>query len=556
MQSLSIFLPVDTNPTTIIFMALGGLGIFLFGLNIMSGSMKSLAGERLKLLIKKTTDTTFKAILVGTVITCLIQSSSATTVIVVGLICAGLMNLTQAVGVMLGANIGTTITAFIIGLDIADYALPIIFIGSILVVFINRRKINISGMAIMGFGMLFLGLEFMGVSLKQVSTLPFFENMITTLSDHWALSLFTSTVLTALIQSSSAFIGILQKLYSTGAIPLVAAIPMIYGANIGTTVTALIASASGNRESKQAAFANLLFKSIGVVIFLILLKPITSLSTIVANSIGPNNSLVLAIIHTIFNITTTIVIGLLLKPLTKLIKKVIPDKAKSSSSISAYNLNVELLETSPILALTSAKKCICDMSNLVLEMFSLTKKYFNSKDETSFNEVMALEDDVDMYDHLIHDYIMQLHTEHLNTSESIKQAIYLDTIRDFERIADHATNLAEFYKDRFDSGVKTSIELLKMLNDFIDVIATQIQTSCQAFETKDHALAEKVIVTENNVDDMEKKYRKAQLLLIQKEIMDTNDIHYVDILSNLERISDHCCNIAENIIDPYYMRRN
>ena len=157
MQSLSIFLPVDTNPTTIIFMALGGLGIFLFGLNIMSGSMKSLAGERLKLLIKKTTDTTFKAILVGTIITCLIQSSSATTVIVVGLICAGLMNLTQAVGVMLGANIGTTITAYIIGLDIADYALPIIFIGSILVVFINRRKINISGMAIMGFGMLFLG---------------------------------------------------------------------------------------------------------------------------------------------------------------------------------------------------------------------------------------------------------------------------------------------------------------------------------------------------------------------------------------------------------------
>ena len=556
MQSLSIFLPVDTNPTTIIFMALGGLGIFLFGLNIMSGSMKSLAGERLKLLIKKTTDTTFKAILVGTVITCLIQSSSATTVIVVGLICAGLMNLTQAVGVMLGANIGTTITAYIIGLDIADYALPIIFIGSILVVFINRRKINISGMAIMGFGMLFLGLEFMGVSLKQISNLPFFENMITTLSDHWALSLFTSTILTALIQSSSAFIGILQKLYSTGAIPLVAAIPMIYGANIGTTVTALIASASGNRESKQAAFANLLFKTIGVVIFLILLKPITSLSTIVANSIGPNNSLVLAIIHTIFNITTTIVIGLLLKPLTKLIKKIVPDKTKSSSSISAYNLNVELLETSPILALTSAKKCICDMSNIVLEMFSLTKKYFNSKDEASFNEVMALEDDVDMYDHLIHDYIMQLHTEHLNTSESIKQAIYLDTIRDFERIADHATNLAEFYKDRFDSGVKTSIELLNMLNDFIDVIATQIQTSCQAFETKDHALAEKVIVTENKVDDMEKKYRKAQLLLIQKEIMDTNDIHYVDILSNLERISDHCCNIAENIIDPYYMRRN
>ena len=556
MQSLSIFLPVDTNPTTIIFMALGGLGIFLFGLNIMSGSMKSLAGERLKLLIKKTTDTTFKAILVGTVITCLIQSSSATTVIVVGLICAGLMNLTQAVGVMLGANIGTTITAYIIGLDIADYALPIIFIGSILVVFINRRKINISGMAIMGFGMLFLGLEFMGVSLKQISNLPFFENMITTLSDHWALSLFTSTILTALIQSSSAFIGILQKLYSTGAIPLVAAIPMIYGANIGTTVTALIASASGNRESKQAAFANLLFKTIGVVIFLILLKPITSLSTIVANSIGPNNSLVLAIIHTIFNITTTIVVGLLLKPLTKLIKKVIPDKTKSSSSISAYNLNVELLETSPILALTSAKKCICDMSNLVLEMFSLTKKYFNSKDEASFNEVMALEDDVDMYDHLIHDYIMQLHTEHLNTSESIKQAIYLDTIRDFERIADHATNLAEFFKERFDSGVTTSVELLKMLNDFIDIIATQIQTSCQAFETKDHALAEKVIVTENKVDDMEKKYRKAQLLLIQKEIMDTNDIHYVDILSNLERISDHCCNIAENIIDPYYMRRN
>ncbi|HKM30018.1 MAG TPA: Na/Pi symporter, partial [Bacilli bacterium] len=198
MNTLSIFSLTENNLFSIILFAIGGLGLFLFGINLMSESLKKLAGGKLKILIQKTTSNTFKAILVGIAITVAIQSSSATTVIVVGLISAGLMTLTAGIGVMLGANIGTTITAFIIGIGVADYALPIIFIGAFLVVFINKRRWVLTGKTILGFGLLFLGLEFMGTGLKELATFPFFINIIATLSSHWILGLFTGISLTAI----------------------------------------------------------------------------------------------------------------------------------------------------------------------------------------------------------------------------------------------------------------------------------------------------------------------------------------------------------------------
>ncbi len=556
MNILSIFSLTENNLLSIIFFAVGGLGLFLFGINLMSDSLKKLAGSKLKILIQKTTSNTFKAILVGILITVVIQSSSATTVIVVGLISAGLMTLSQGIGVMLGANIGTTITAFIIGLNVSDYALPIIFVGAFLIIFINKHRWNLSGETILGFGILFLGLEFMGTGLKELANFPFFTKIIETLSNHWILGVFTGASLTALIQSSSAFIGILQKMFSTGTIPLVAAIPILFGSNIGTTVTALIASLSGNRESKQAAVGNLIFKILGTVLFLIFLKPFTTLFELLeANVFGESNMLTLAIVHLIFNVITTFILFFFIKYLIKVIKKIIPDTPVGDEEyISAKFLNEELLVKSPILALESSRLSIIDMSKVAIRMIDCAHKYLNENNDNYFLKCMMLEDQMDVFNHLIHDYLMQVHTENFSDEESINQAIYIDTIRDLERIGDHSVNLVEFFQDRYNVGVITDETTLNNLNYFFEQINYQVNHAAEAFEKRDKKVASQIIKLEEEIDTLERRYRKAQLNAIDSSNI-LNDIHYVDILSNLERISDHCCNIAENIIDPYYMKK-
>lgn len=556
MNTLSIFSLTENNLFSIILFAIGGLGLFLFGINLMSESLKKLAGGKLKILIQKTTSNTFKAILVGIAITVAIQSSSATTVIVVGLISAGLMTLTAGIGVMLGANIGTTITAFIIGIGVADYALPIIFIGAFLVVFINKRRWVLTGKTILGFGLLFLGLEFMGTGLKELATFPFFINIIATLSSHWILGLFTGISLTAIMQSSSAFIGILQKLFATGSIPLVVAIPILLGSNIGTTVTALIASLSGNREAKQAAVGNLIFKTIGTALFLIFLKPATSLFQLLEIKVfGPNNMLTLAIVHLVFNVTTTFILYFFIKYIIKIIRKIIPDTPVGDADyISAKFLNDDLLEKSPVLALESSRLSIIDMSKVAIRMIDCASAYLNENNDNHFQKCVKLEDQMDVYNHLIHDYLMQLHTENFNDEESVNQAIYIDTIRDFERIGDHSINLVEFFQDRYNVGIITDETTLKNLNYFFEQINHQVNYAAKAFENRDKKTASKIIKLEEEIDTLERIYRKAQLNAIDSSNI-LSDIHYVDILSNLERISDHCCNIAENIIDPYYMKK-
>lgn len=556
MNTLSIFSLTENNLFSIILFAIGGLGLFLFGINLMSESLKKLAGGKIKILIQKTTSNTFKAILVGIAITVAIQSSSATTVIVVGLISAGLMTLTAGIGVMLGANIGTTITAFIIGIGVADYALPIIFIGAFLVVFINKRRWVLTGKTILGFGLLFLGLEFMGTGLKELATFPFFINIIATLSSHWILGLFTGISLTAIMQSSSAFIGILQKLFATGSIPLVVAIPILLGSNIGTTVTALIASLSGNREAKQAAVGNLIFKTIGTALFLIFLKPATSLFQLLEIKVfGPNNMLTLAIVHLVFNVTTTFILYFFIKYIIKIIRKIIPDTPVGDADyISAKFLNDDLLEKSPVLALESSRLSIIDMSKVAIRMIDCASAYLNENNDNHFQKCVKLEDQMDVYNHLIHDYLMQLHTENFNDEESVNQAIYIDTIRDFERIGDHSINLVEFFQDRYNVGIITDETTLKNLNYFFEQINHQVNYAAKAFENRDKKTASKIIKLEEEIDTLERIYRKAQLNAIDSSNI-LSDIHYVDILSNLERISDHCCNIAENIIDPYYMKK-
>ncbi len=557
MINLSIFELANDSLSTIIFFALGGLGLFFYGMYLMSASLKNIAGPKLKMIVQKTTSNPFRGMLVGLFITLVGQSSSATSVIVIGLMSAGLLSFTQAVPILLGANIGTTITAFIIGINLANYSLPIVFIGALIISFIERRKIKETGGLVLGLGLLFLGLDLMGTGLKEFGEMPFFESMIATLSGIKILGFLVGVLLTAIIQSSSAFIGILQKLYDAGVLPLATTIPLILGANIGTTITGILASLGSNYEAKKAAASNVLFKLFGAIVFLIFINPITTLSLKVNSALfgESNNMLMLALIHMAFNVFTTSFVLIFLKYFIKVINKFLPEK-DIHSDISAKLLNYDLLVESPVLALESARRSIIDMSKNSLEMIICAKEYLNDNNIEYFNKCFSLEDKVDTYNHLIHDYLMQLHTNSMSTRQSIFQAVYIDTIRDLERIGDHATNLIEFLNDRYEQKIEMDKITFDNLNNFFDIIVTQVANSIKAFECQDATLAHEIIKTEAYVDTLERKYRQIQLTNIDKAKSILYDIHYVDILSNLERVSDHCNNIAENIIDPFYMKKN
>lgn len=551
----SIFEMSDNSVISIVFMILGGLGAFLYGLNLMSASLKTIAGNRFRAFIAKATDNIWAGFLSGLLITLAIQSSSATTVIVIGLISAGLLDLKHALPIMIGAHIGTTITAYIIGANIGSVAFPLIFIGSMIILLIAQRKWKLTGRIIIGTGFLFLGLEMMSVSFSSVAGTDWFKNTMEVFSSNWILGFISGIFLTCIIQSSSAFIGIVQDLYvATGStMALKVAITLVIGSNIGTTITALIASIGSNRVAKQAAIGNVIAAMVGSIIFLPLLVPMTAMFGAIQNALfnGSKSMFTIAFYHTFHNIINSGLCMLILPLIIKLTKKILPDKI-DKNQISAERLNKELLVT-PSLALDSARNSIKDMNNLVLQQYLASVQYFQENTSHLYDDVSEMEEKVDLYEHLIHDYLMQLTETHLSTSDSFRQSEYIDIIRDMERVGDHAMNFAEFFQTYYERGVKMPDNMHDALNKFFDIITLQIQDSLVAFDKSDKNLAKVIIKREMTVDQMEKEYRLNVHSYLKAGEVNQLDILYIDIVSNLERISDHTTNIAQMIIDPHMM---
>lgn len=541
-----------STPVEIVFIILGGLGLFLYGITLMSDSLKSLAGPKLKSLIEKATNTPLKAILAGIIFTGAIQSSSGTTIIVIGLVSAGLMKMPQAIGVIMGSNIGTTVTAFLVGLSINQIALPIIALSALLAIFIANRRLQLGGLALLGFGILFFSLSLMAAGFTRVSEADWFTSLMGQLQKTPFLGFLFGVALTALIQSSSAFIGIVQQIYGTGSLPLAAAIMAILGSNIGTTITAGIASLSGNREAKQVALAHTIFNVIGVVIFGAALYPFTKLIGLIETRLlWPNAEMTLAIAHILFNVSTTLILMFFINQLVKLVVLILPSR-KPQTSLDT--LNKRLLAT-PEIALDAVKHCILEMGAVVREMFALSFYIEKKGSGVKHKQIMEMEELIDTYDHAIHDYLLQIEVTKTQQMTLTRHAVYLDTIRDLERIADHCVNLSEFYEDRHRNGCADNLVLMNNINHFAELVATQIASAIDAFERSDKPLAKKVMTLEEHIDTLEKKYRNAQIVMINDHKLTNEDLHYVDILSNFERISDHCNNIAENVINPTYLWR-
>ncbi len=539
----------------------GGLGIFLYGINSMSDSLKAFAGNKMKVIIEKTTNTPFKGILVGAGVTALIQSSSGTTALTVGLVRAGLMSFTQAIGVIMGANIGTTVTSFLIGLNISTYSLLFVGLGSMVIFFSKKKKLKELGGIILGFGLLFFGLDLMGEALKTI--LKEYEGpatkMFTVLGKYPILGLLVGTLLTAVIQSSSASIGILQALYVTGGIGLTGALPILLGANIGTTITAIFASIGATVPAKRTAVVHILFNIIGALLFMLLLRiayvPLVSFieTKWLIPLYGTNTpAMTIGIAHIIFNVISTFVLFFFIKQLSYFACKLVPG-TEQTDALSEELSDFSLIEKSPTLALEFVKKAIRRMGDLTVEYYELTKKYTFEHTSNTTDLAEEYERNINSLDKKIHDYLFKFTTMDLDNSYSNILSKHLDTIKDLERIGDHCTNLVGFFNERYEAKETFSFEGSEDIKEMYEAIDKMIEGSIKAYSTFDKKMAQPVAVLEDKVDKMEEMFRKKHVIRINNGTCGfTNADYFVDILSNLERIADHANNIASNIINDEY----
>ncbi len=551
-----IFLDATTvDWKTTIFNIVGGLGIFLYGINMMSNALKKLAGAKLKMILEKTTNTPLKGILVGIFITAIIQSSSATSALVVGLVRAGLMTLPQAVGVIFGANIGTTFTSVLISLNLDEYAMPIMFIGSFLIFFFRRKKVNQAGQALLGFGMLFFGLETMGSALKTLTVLPGFKNMIASVTDTPILGVFVGVLTTAIIQSSSATIGILQQLFSTGTVPIIGAIAIVLGDNIGTTLTSVLASIGGSKQAKRTALVHVTFNMIGTVIFFILLRPYSMfIDWMASRLVGAGyetSKFTISLAHVTFNLVNVFIMYWFIKQLIWLVYRIIP--ARNEIEGDDIILDNTLLKESPDLALENVKNAVINMGNVTKAMLEYTYNFafkYDLKDEEMGQQC---EEIIDTMDDKIHNYLVAIGSNDLTDAQTQLVAKNIDTISDIERIGDHLDNLLEFFSVRHEKKMVFHKETKEELENLFDIIRNTINNALEAYANKDKDLAKEVNVTEDTVDKLVLQYRRNYINRINDKANVENEAgFYVDILSNMERISDHCNNIAMNVIFDIY----
>ncbi|MDY7221931.1 Na/Pi cotransporter family protein [Halalkalibacterium halodurans] len=539
---------MDAELQTLLFMFFGGLGIFLFGIKYMGDGLQKVAGERLRDLLDKFTTNPLMGVLAGIVVTVLLQTSTGTTVLTIGLVNAGFMTLKQAIGVIMGANIGTTVTAFIIGIKISEYALPIIAVGAALIFFIKNKKVNNIGQVIFGFGTLFYGLNTMGEGLKPLRELQAFADLTVSMSENPLLGVLIGTIFTAAVQSSSASIGLLQQLYDQGAMDLFAALPVLFGDNIGTTITAVLAAIGASVAAKRAALTHVIFNLIGTIIVLIIIIPFTHFIAYLAEVFALNRPMTIAFAHGIFNVSNTLIqlpfIGILAIIVTKLVPGddfYIEYKAK--------HLDPRFVGSSPAIALGQAKQEVLRMAEFSEKGLLEVSKYMENGQKKHAEMAVQFEDAINNLDRKITEYLISISSRSLSAQDSKMHGMLMDTVRDIERIGDHIENIVELKDYQKANKVKISEKALHDLQEMFDLTHSTLTEAIMSLETGDLEAARSVIEKEEHIDQMERKLRKQHIIRVNEgNCTGAAGIVFVDIVSNLERIGDHSVNIAEAVI--------
>lgn len=530
----------------------GGLAIFLFGISLMGDALTNFAGPKLRGYVEKYTSNPIKGVFVGIFITGLIQSSSATTVIAISFVRAGIMSLEQAIGITLGANIGTTVTSILIGFDLGYFAYFIALIGVGIFMFSARRKNKYIGEILVGFGLLFIGLEMMGGSLTALKDVPGFEDVVANMAQNPIIAVIIGAALTALIQSSSAFIGIAQSLFSSGAIDLNVALALMFGANIGTCITAILASLGGSLSAKRTSLFHILFNVSVSLIFLIFLNPYKILVEHIAGAIGANKLMTIAVGHFTFNFIGMVVFLPLISQTARLLRHIIPGKDSILTDLGNLELDEMLIEKFPAAALDQIRTAIIQESVVALETIKASKEYLNTKDKKYYQTVKEAESMVNDMDTKIQAYLLNFAQNQAPVDIEAELQSYLQVQINVERISDLGENLAEYFNEILESGSSYNEEAVADLNEIYDLVINNIASAVEVFELKDLAKYNKLKEDEAALDLMEVKLRKSHYKRLKQGLDITTMASYVfnDILSTMERIGDHAYNIARLTVEP------
>ncbi len=535
------------------FALFGGFGMFLYGMHIMAEGLQKSAGNKMKNLLGILTNNRFVAVVVGALVTAIIQSSSASTVMVVGFVNAGLMSLVQATGVIMGANIGTTITSWIVSsaewlvfFKPSKFSPLLLGIGAVMLFFAKDKKKKQIGEILVGFAFIFVGLDFMKDGITPYKGSQVFKDAFIVLGKNPFLGVLAGAGVTAIIQSSSASVGILQTLAATGVVPFSAAIYIVLGQNIGTTVTAMLSSIGANKTARRAAYVHLIFNVIGTVIFTI--GAIVFFEFI---NIDQGDAIItmtqISLFHTFFNISNTILLFPFANKLVFLAEKLVPGEDRqieTEDEVTLRHLDDRILET-PSFAVENAIKEVGRMGELAVGNTRLSIDALLEKDYQKISEVSLMERNINKLDKLITEYLVKISNTSLNEHQHLIVTNLFHTINDIERVGDHAENIAELAKYYMENQLTFSDEARSEFEEIANLAVKTIEAAVQARLEDNADYVKMVIENEEEVDVMEEHLRSQHILRLASNKCDaTTGVVFLDSISNLERITDHAVNIA------------
>ena len=542
----------------------GGLALFLYGMHLLGDGLTKVSGGRMEKILERLTNNPLKAVLMGAAVTAVIQSSSATTVMVVGFVNSGIMKLQQAVGIIMGANIGTTITSWILGLSgiesdaffvqllkPSSFSPVLALIGVAILMFSNNEKKKDVSLILIGFAILMTGMDAMSAAVKPLRDVPEFTNILTKFSNP-IMGLLAGVILTAIIQSSSASVGILQALCATGAVSFGTAIPIIMGQNIGTCVTAMISGIGAKKNAKRAALIHLYFNIIGTVAFMVafyILHAIIKFPFMeqAADAWG------IAVVHSVFNVCATVVLLPFSKGLVKLAALSVPDDAVETESTHAETvlgiLDPRFLDI-PSLAVEQARNAAEEMAVLAEEAMNTAMELLTHYDKTKAKRVVELESEADVFEDQIGSYLVKVGSKDLSERDSHTLSVILHAIGDFERISDHARNIMEAAKEMHDKDLEFSDKAQAELDVFKKAIHDIVRMAIMSFIENDLNLAKQVEPLEEVIDSLNLEIKARHVKRLRKGKC-TIELGFIlsDITTNFERVSDHCSNIAVCLLE-------
>lgn len=541
---------------TNIFSMLGGLALFLYGMNMMSNGLELAAGNKMKTILEKLTSNRILGVLVGALVTAIIQSSSATTVMVVGFVNSGLMSLTSAVWVIMGANIGTTITGQLIAIDITAIAPLIAFIGVAMIVFFKSKKLDAFGSVIGGLGILFIGMETMSNAMVPLRTMPEFVGLISKFQNPF-IGILVGALFTALIQSSSASVGILQALAKSGVMTLSSSIYVLFGQNIGTCITSVLASIGTSKNAKRTTIIHLTFNIIGTVIFvsISMLFPFAHL----VESITPNNvAAQIANVHTIFNVATTLLLLPIGTKLVDLAKMILPDDPEDHQHMSLKYLDFSIFNNDyhigpSAIANTQLFNETQHMLNVANHNVKRAFELLDHFDQEKYERLLKDEEYINYLNQQIIDFTTEVISNEFPTEGSQTIVLFLKLSSDLERIGDHAINIASRAQKLAEDDTHFSADALKEIS-IMESLCNNILDELIILDYDEFKnIVDKVDVMEDNIDKTQHQFTVNQLIrLKEKKCSTENSIIYTKILTDFERIGDHGLNIAESL---YHIRK-